>query len=248
MTKIVAHKDADGRCAAYLYKLARSMDEQTACPHRFGEMTIKTRLMFDMNPWWAYNWDRLDIAQKIALQNLRVIDHHPQPERPVYKLTRYTIPTTAGVLMDYFPDIPRDQLWVGAVGTAGDRFEDWAKGIWPDKIYRTLWRLYPELKPNQAEIYYPKSARKYVDEKGRYVTDPKTGFKLDLAQYISSMLNAEYRTEFFKSIPTTEGKMGYWEPKIGERGLRNAGDPISFIYSQEGDLSLIHISEPTRRS
>ena len=229
------HKDADGRCSAYLYKIAKGINEKPAAPHRFGEMTLKTKLMFDMNPWWSRIWNKLDIAQKIALQNLRVIDHHPQTERPVYILRKYNIPTTAGVLLDNFSEIPKDQLWIGTIGTAGDRFEDWARGIWPEKIYRTLWKYYPELKPGQAEIYYPKSARKFVNQEGRYITDTSTGFKLDLAQYISSMLNAEYRTEFFKGVHSIDGKLGFWIPKIGEKGLRNAGDPISFIYSQEGD-------------
>lgn len=248
MTKIVAHKDTDGQTSSTLWEEAHTIKEQIHCPSEFGLMKRDTQFMFDMNPKWQTQWDDLEAASKLALQNLTVYDHHIQTERNLhYKLVRFAVPTSAGILLKYWNNLDKDRWWIGCVGASGDRFNDWyvtegPKAIFPKIVLDQVFHQYPELK--NAQWYYPRSARRTREIDGVWRIDPSTAYTLNPANYISSLLNAEYRTDFFRGV--IQGQ-GFWQPKIGIEGLRQCGDPLTFTLSKWGD-ALFERKDPINRA
>jgi len=237
MTEIVTHKDTDGQCGSILFQEAHKMKKPIHCPAEFGWMKRNTQYMFDMNPKWQAQWDELEAASKLALETLTVYDHHPQADysRLHYRLIRFNVPTSAGVLLKHWDELDPDRWWIGCVGASGDRFEDWyltsgERAVFPKVVLDKIFDRYPELR--RAEWYYPRSARRTREVDGVWRIDPTTAYKMGPANYISTLINAEYRTDFFKGV--NEGQ-GYWQPKIGIEGLRECGDPITFTFSNWGD-------------
>jgi len=235
-TRIVAHKDTDGQCSSTLFQEAQGVKEDIYCPAEFGWMRRNTRYMFDMNPKWEAQYDELEPASKIALEELICYDHHPISQKKVhYRRIAFNVPTSAGVLLKHWNDLDPDRWWIGCTGASGDRFDDWyttegPKAVFPKVVLDQIFKRYPELK--NAEWYYPRSARRTREVDGVWRIDPSTAYRLNPANYISTLLNAEYRTDFFRGV--NEGQ-GYWTPKIGIEGMRHSGDPLTFTLSKWGD-------------
>lgn len=209
---INAHKDADGICSSVLYQEAVQKRLHVSCPGEFGDMTGETTRMFDMAPLWNDLYDSLVEKDRQVISSLMCFDHHPLQQNIRYHLVHFGVPTAAGVATRMWDMLERDRVWIACVGTAGDLFEDWRFSFSADQL-EFIAKHHPEL--GTAKWYYPRSKR-----------------DADPASYISSLINAEYRVDFFRGV--NEGN-GFWYPHDSIEGLFQCGDATSFAYSDCGD-------------